>query len=119
MVCCCADLNMRARERCGLLCYVLGQAICAIASYECLSRLSSCAAIGAMVLEALLSRIRLGAMIQVEVRLDSRTIKLGASGFSQAAKASLAAFIGTHADSSAPRCPWTCRTGKPDQAPKL
>ena len=54
-----------------------GQAICAIASYECLSRISSCAAMGAMVLEALLSRIRLGAMIQVELRSTHAHCQLG------------------------------------------
>ena len=52
----------------AVVCCAAGQAICAIASYECLSRLSSRAATGAMVLEALLSRFMLGAMIQVELR---------------------------------------------------
>ena len=62
----------------AVVCWAAGQAICAIASYECLSRISSCAAIGAMVLEALLSRIVLGAMIQVELCSTQDDVNLAA-----------------------------------------
>ena len=61
----------------AVVCWAAGQAICAIASYECLSRLSSCAAIGAMALEAVLSTIVLVAMIQVELRSTHAHDQLG------------------------------------------
>ena len=55
------------------------------------------------------------ALIQVELDSTHAHDNLAACrGFLGASKTSLAVFIRTNADSSAPSCPWTCRTRKPD-----